>query len=283
MKLSVFLNHIQEGARQQGISFEEALSQVRSFGVSGIELELADYDREGEKLINTLRDAGFVISWVYAFHHWDEGKNYESGEHHVDAALALGASGILVIPGFVSEEEAVEMNRLTGDKEALFAWMDGNAKVQGMVEGLKHMIAYADGRIPLTLEDFDGAIAPFATMNGLCYFMDRVPGLRFAMDCGNFAYSDEDAWTAFETLQDLVVHVHTKDRGEEENVKAQGLKWNKGLAAVAVGDGYMPVARVTETMLGKGYKGWFAIEHFNSPDHMTAIRRSAEFLGSFEK
>lgn len=282
MKLSVFLNHIREGAKQQGLSEAEALKKVREKGISGIELDLGDYDREGDGLMDSLRQAGFGISWVYGFHQWEAGTNFATGEHHVDVALKVGASGILVIPGFVSEEEAVEMNRLTADKDALYAWMDGNAKVQGMVAGLKHMMEYADGRIHLTLEDFDGSTAPFATLNGLCYFMDHVPGLKFAMDCGNFAYSDEDAWTAFVTLHDRIVHVHTKDRGEEPEVRAKGLKVNKGLAAVAAGDGYMPVGSVVETMQKEGYQGWYAIEHFNSEDHMTAMARSAAYLKSFE-
>lgn len=36
--------------------------------------------------------------------------------------------------------------------------------------------------------------------------------LKFTLDTGNFAYSDEDAVQAYEVLKDYIVHVHCKDR-----------------------------------------------------------------------
>ena len=63
-----------------------------------------------------------------------------------------------------------------------------------------------------TLEDFDGPVQPFARMYQLLWFMENVPGLKFTLDTGNFAYSDEDAVQAYEVLKDYIVHVHCKDR-----------------------------------------------------------------------
>lgn len=282
MKLSVFWNHIQEAAAQQKLDVKEVLRRVRAAGVSHLELELAEIDEKREELLPLIRESGFGVSCVYGFHNWQNG-DYASGRHQVDTALELGAVGILVIPGFVTGAEADEMNRLTDDAEALWRWLDGNKCVRHMVEGLKETVRYAAGRLDVVMEDFDGATAPFATLNGLRYFMDRVPGLRFAMDCGNFAYSDEDAMTAFEQLYPLIVHVHTKDRGEEKAVLAKHLKFNRGLASVAAGDGYLPVGDIVSKLLSDGYNGFFAIEHFGSPDHLRDILRSAAYLQSGEK
>lgn len=40
--------------------------------------------------------------------------------------------------------------------------------------------------------------------------MENVPGLKFTLDTGNFAYSDGGCCAAYEVLKDYIVHVHAR-------------------------------------------------------------------------
>lgn len=42
--------------------------------------------------------------------------------------------------------------------------------------------------------------------------MKNVPGLKYTLDTGNFAFSDENVLEAMEVMKDYIVHVHCKDR-----------------------------------------------------------------------
>lgn len=57
-----------------------------------------------------------------------------------------------------------------------------------------------------------------------------------------------------------MIHVHCKDRGTQ---------------SVAAGDGYLPMAEILTDILQSGYQGYFAIEHFDTPEQENCIRRSA--------
>ena len=61
------------------------------------------------------------------------------------------------------------------------------------VDKLPSLAEYAALRgVTITLEDFDGFLQPFARTYPLLWFMEHVPGLRYTLDIGNFAFSDED-------------------------------------------------------------------------------------------
>jgi sugar phosphate isomerase/epimerase len=77
-------------------------------------------------------------------------------------------------------------------------------------------------------------------------------------------------------LKDYIVHVHTKDRGVEEN--CVGFRFKRGMAPAATGDGYLPIADYARRLLSDGYDGYFAIEHYGHCDQAGAIVRSAQNL-----
>ena len=126
-----------------------------------------------------------------------------------------------------------------------------------------------------TLEDFDGPVQPFARMYQLLWFMENVPGLKFTLDTGNFAYSDEDAVQAYEVLKDYIVHVHCKDRAESPLVHG---RFCRGLGQTPAGTGYLPMAKLLTDLEACDYDGYLAIEHFDAPDQLSFIEQSAAFL-----
>ena len=125
------------------------------------------------------------------------------------------------------------------------------------------------------LEDFDGFLQPFARTYPLLWFMEHVPGLRYTLDIGNFAFSDEDVSYAAWLLKDYIVHVHCKDRAESPLVHG---RFCRGLGQTPAGTGYLPMAKLLTDLEACDYDGYLAIEHFDAPDQLSFIEQSAAFL-----
>lgn len=150
-------------------------------------------------------------------------------------------------------------------------------------DALEQLVRYGrDKGVRITLEDFDGNTSPCARMLPLKWLLEQVPGLGFTLDMGNFAYSDEDVAQGYELLKEYIVHVHCKDRGQEEKYQAaerEGRRRHcRGLACVPAGGGYLPIGELVTRLKAQGYDGYLAIEHFDAPDQMEYIRRSADYL-----
>ena len=108
-------------------------------------------------------------------------------------------------------------------------------------------------------------------MYQLLWFMENVPGLKFTLDTGNFAYSDEDAVQAYEVLKDY--NVDPALTGEH--------RYNRGLLAAAVGSGYLPMKEILDRLKESGYEDYLAIEHFNAADQVAFMEQSAAFLQQY--
>lgn len=284
MKLSVFYDHITEACAQKQLPVQEVLKQVREAGITGIEINLSQLLEKKEEILKNFKDADLCVSSIYEFYDWGNNTDLSHGRKQVETAYEVGAGKILVVPGFVSGKEAAQFRRKNHSYRELTACMDQNIKIRRMKRNLSELVFYSmelaedEKAVAVTLEDFDGKLAPYATANGLLYFMEHVPDLKYTVDTGNFAFSDEDAWEGYERLKPYVVHAHCKDRGTEKKLRYWNCKINHGLATVPVGSGYMPVKRIVEDLLSHGYDGYFAIEHFGAEDQLACIRQSAEYL-----
>lgn len=269
MKISVFYDHIVEAAEQTDKSIQDILKIVRNAGVTGLEINLTCLMENEKDITKWMQDAQMEISCIYEFYDWGNTEDISKGKMQVDMAAKMGAGKVLVVPGFVTEDEAKEMHK------SGVTFLNQNPHVQQMKHALAEIVRYAQTKdIKVTLEDFDLNIAPYATADGLLWFMQQVPGLRFTMDTGNFAYSDEDAWAGFEKLRGYVAHVHCKDRGEE----GLSFTYNKGLASCPVGAGYMPIEKVIKALKQDGYDDYLAIEHFGAKDQLQFMEQSAQYL-----
>lgn len=277
--LSVFYNHITEAVSQTGLSMKEILLQVKQAGIDGIEINFDELMGRKE-ILQELKDAGLVISSIWQFYDFDKNSDSSKVESQVLTAEKLGVNKILVVPGFYDETE--KMNFMDcSTKEKAFEKMNVSSTTQNIVKMLNKTVAFAkDHSITVTLEDFDSDNSPCSRMFQLEYLMENVPGLRFTMDTGNFAFNNEDALKAFEVLEPYISHVHCKDRGIESH-KPQ-LENNKGMAAVAVGKGYMPIEKIVRKMVAKGYledkENFLAIEHFGAEDQLGCMKESAAYL-----
>ena len=272
MKLSVFYDHIRQAAEQTGKSLEEVCALVKSFGISGVEIEQAYYSEHEREVAPLLEQAGLKIWCMFQFFdfaHEEPEKRREQIRRFVDTAKSAGSQNVLVVPGFLSEEERQ------------FPEDEYDRLLSRMREGVAELCDYAEAQgITVGMEDFDGVQAPFATVSQLLYFLEGMPKLVCNFDTGNFLYSEEDALMAYEKCKPYIRYVHCKDRtfeaheGESPVITTAGRK----MYAVSVGGGCIPMREILSDLLQNGYDGVFAIEHFGSLRQLEDMEASAKWL-----
>lgn len=262
MKLSVFYDHILQAAEQTGKSVLDLLLEAKNAGIDAVEINMT-YLREHEETYALLKTARLAVSCVYEFYAMDSRDETERARHHVATAQKAGSAKILVVPGFFPEA-ASSYATCIHDYGQTAAFLDHNEKAQRMAQGMAKLVAMAKAEnIQTVIEDFDSIDSPIACVNGMRWFLEQIPDLRVAFDTGNFIIHHENIFTAWEALKDKVTHIHCKDRGEQP---------------VAVGDGYIPMREILGEILASGYKGYFAIEHFDAADQERCMISSAQFL-----
>lgn len=289
MKLSVFFNHLLQASTQSGKSLDDMMKYAAEQGISAIETHVELIDRDPD-MKDRLTSAGLRVNCPYEFFGWN-GPEYGDMTrlcHLIDTAAEFGADKVLVIPGFLEEEKHEALNALLDRTEVSLAgfadpefnkFMTECEDIIKIKDMLTRAVEYGKTRgITVTIEEFDNPSSPVSRTLPILWFLKNVDGLKFAFDTGNFASSDEDAFAAAELLKDYIIHIHVKDRGEEAGY--ENAKFSRGLATVTVGDGYIPLSDIIAWMRGIGYDGYYAIEHFEHPDQVNAIKGSARFLKS---
>lgn len=262
MKLSVFYDHVLQAAEQTKKSLPELLRGVRDAGIEAVEINMTLLS-EHEEIYGLLREADLKVSCVYEFYEPEQREEAERAWRHIETAKRAGAERILVVPGFFSAG-AKSFAACVGDYEKMCAFLEQSPEAERMAEFLREIVRLGTAAgIAVTVEDFDDKRSPVSCVNGIRWFLERVPELKVTFDTGNFIIYKDDMFAAWETLKKMVVHVHCKDRGA---------------APVAVGDGCIPVRELVQRFLGYGYDGYLAIEHFDAADQEKAIGRSAAFL-----
>lgn len=263
MKLSVFYDHILQASAQTGKDVPVLLQGVRDAGIEAVEINMS-YLCENNDVCAMLQAADLKVSCVYEFYQMDQKDETEKVKRHIETAQKAGAGKILVVPGFLSDGEAEEMKVCFPDYEKTDFFLSGNDLVLRMADGLAAATEYGrDADVCVTVEDFDDIHSPLSGMNGLYWFLNRIPGLGGTFDTGNFIVQKEDVKKAWELLKKRIVHIHCKDRG---------------VKPLAVGDGYIPMKELLTAFEKEHYEGYLAIEHFDASCQETCMKRSADFL-----
>lgn len=263
MRLSVFYDHILQASAQTGKPLPELLNGVRDAGIEAVEINMS-YLCEHEETCELLGRVGLRISCVYEFYEMEQKDEKRKAEKQIHTALKAGAGKVLVVPGFLDEEEAHVMKEYVTDYDKTADFLNHNEKALRMAEGLWYMTTLGtDAGIEVTVEDFDDARSPLSSVNGMRWFFEHIPDLRGTFDTGNFIIHGEDIQEAWKALKERIVHIHCKDRGARP---------------VAVGDGDIPMSAVMKMIEKSGYAGYLAIEHFDAADQEKCIRNSAAFL-----
>jgi len=277
LKLSVFYDHAVQAARQSGQPIEKVLAAFKRAGIDAVEM---DYETARGQILSIgglLGEAGLEISGFYYNHNFNWNPSIESSKEMVDLASTLDVHRILMVPGFLDEEDVPALNGVHNDYQKTAAYMDGDSEIQNMKQALTDLSAYARKRgVILSLEDYDLITSPYSQINELLWFIGKVPGLGITFDTGNFAFSKEDSLLAFEALKDHIVHVHLKDRAHL--VGGSPADNRTFLAPAPVGDGYLPVGLLIRRLKQIGYDGYLVIEHFDLKDELDSVLRSAAYV-----
>ena len=188
----------------------------------------------------------------------------------VDLADSLGVPRVMPIPGFLKKNEK------RGTKEY-------DLVVEDMVEAVAFLCEYASSKgIDVVMEDFDNETAPFCDSEGLLYFLDAIPELGVAFDTGNFLYSGENVFDAYEKLKGRIRHVHLKDRADTSLNGDPGQHCPDGhvIYSAPTGFGDLHLDEIVKKLRADGYTGIYATEHFGSRRQLEDMEFSAKWAAA---
>ena len=267
MRISVFYDHILNASKQTGKPVEDILSEAAAAGIQAVELDLHNFTDTVDHL-KLISDAAIKAACINAHYSMDRSFDAVQANAHIDAALQAGTNTILVVPGYLSEEEGSALGKVIHDKAATFTFLENCPAAVRIADGLAKIVEMGSQKgITVTIEDFDNTTSPLSGLNAMLWYLEKIPGLMCTFDTGNFVTHNDDLFEALEALKDRVVHVHCKDRGE---------------GVVSFGGGHLPCREILKKMKEDGYDGYGAIEHYGAIDHLSAILQSTAFMKGLE-
>lgn len=275
MKISIFYCHIRDIAEKEGISVPEALRDMKALGIDAVDFD-AEELRPHPEWAEEVFAAGMKIANIHEF--FDIPNHPEQDPCcTVDLALRYGVPSVMIIPGFLTEEEMPVYK----NDEQVRAAMAASPKIGRIVDSLRRGVEYAKGKgVSITMEPYgDPLHAPFGRISHLLYYTEQVEGLCITLDTGNFIYADEDSLEAEARLGHLVEHVHLKDYAPDPSFRP--CRFLRGTEPSAIGSGYIPVWHILDRLAARGYDGYVTIEEFLVPDHRKAAEESVSFVKSF--
>ncbi|MCR4793273.1 MAG: sugar phosphate isomerase/epimerase [Lachnospiraceae bacterium] len=256
--MGTFFHHIKLASAERGESLEKTLAWLRETGYEGAELDADDLDGT-----EYLKKQGIAASSIYRQYRWKDGIDEDRMIEHIRFAKELGSSKIMAIPGLFGRG---------GNRDE---------ELKRMIEGMSRLSELAgDNGLILTIEDYDDALSPIATIKGMKVFLDAIPDLKVAFDTGNFVFSGDDVIEAGDEFFSRTVHVHLKDRlwsavgkGDPKECPDGRLLW-----PCAVGEGDIPMSGLIDELKGIGYDGFVMAEFFGAASYSDNIKRSADYL-----
>ena len=235
-KISIFTDHIEAIARQEGISFAEAAKLVRDMGYTGADIRVMQ--RESE--IVALDSLGFAHSCAITDINYARTDQDGIEDRTLMFMQAEGFKTLLVVPGLVPDDFTKAQRDEARQRIIAFT-------KRGTEKGYKILV-----------EDYDNP-------RSLCYnaeLLDTLfhlsPSLGLVFDTGNFLYAGDDAEVCMERFKDRVGHVHLKDRVSPTDMKC-----------TPAGTGCIPIESLIATLEKNNYPGWYTVEHFGTNRTLT--------------
>lgn len=230
-KISIFCDHIETVARQEGISFADAATRIKALGYAGADIRVF----QGEDRIKTLDSLGFQHACAITDIDYSKGEQKELEDKTIAFMKEKGFDRLLLVTGLMPEGFSGADRAAARQRIAAFA-----ARVAA--EGYDIMV-----------EDYDNN-------RSLCYNTERIDSLfavskdlGLVFDSGNFLFAGEDAMECLEHFKGRIRHVHLKDRTSPAN-----------MACVPAGEGCIPIRDIIGILTSSGYDGWFTVEQYGS-------------------
>ena len=230
-KISIFCDHIETVARQEGISFAEAATRIKAMGYEGADIRVF----QGAAKIKTLDSLGFAHACAITDIDYSKGEQKELEDKTIAFMDEQGFDRLLLVTGLMPEGFPKAERDAARERIAAFA-----ARVAA--KGYEIMV-----------EDYDNE-------RSLCYNAERIDSI-FAVskdmglvyDSGNFLFAGQDAMEQYEHFRPRIGHVHLKDR-----------KSATDMTCVPAGTGCIPIAEIIKKLRDSGYQGWLTVEQYGS-------------------
>lgn len=227
-KISIFCDHIDSIAQQEGITFAEAAAKVRALGYNGVDVEITI----PQEKLQVLDDLGFEHSCAIAHINYSKGPQPEMEQRVLDLLKTRHYDRLLIVPDLMSESTDID---------------DVVARVVAFAKRTE-----AIGTVAM-VEDYDNAKSPCYNIELVGKFLAAYKGIGHAFDSGNYLFAGEDCIKALQMYTKSIAHVHLKDRRSPSD-----------LSCPAVGTGCIPMIEIIQFLLADGYKGWFTVEEYGS-------------------
>lgn len=250
-KISVFSDHIQTIARQEGISYADAAARVKAMGYDAADVWVFSSD----KMIRTLDSLGFehscAIGIVNFFEeNWEipfPGNPQNAEKLSLDFCAKHGYKKLMLVPRSRGESTCTEEEMM--QRMADFV---ARAKAQG---------------VDVLFEDNDDQSSDVRGTADLERVFNAIPAAGHAFDTGNYLYNGEDALEAYGKFRDRIRHVHLKDRYSPDN-----------MASCASFTGCIPMEKLVRDLQKSGYNGYYTIEIFDSRHMLSDVEASIRNL-----
>lgn len=125
----------------------------------------------------------------------------------------------------------------------------------------------AEFGITVLVEDFDSSDIPCGSCEDMLKLAEYVPGIRFTLDTGNFAFFGEDLLECYGRIRDRIGHVHLKDRVSPGDLRVP-----------VTGTGGLPLREVLTSLKNDGYCGKISIEMFGAECSRRTLSDALSFL-----
>lgn len=241
LRISIFTDHIETAARQEGIPFAQAAARFRAMGYGGADIRV--FQRQDE--IQILDSLGFAHACAIADIPYAQGDQTALEDQALAFMKERAFKQLLLVPGLMDEKAG------PAERDAVRARIAAFTKRAGK-EGFTVMV-----------EDYDNARSLCYNAELLDSLFSRSSQLKFVFDSGNFLFAGEDAMENLHRFQDRVAHIHLKDRAAEDDMRC-----------VPAGTGCIPMEDILRTMEDSGYQGWYTIEQYGSRNMMSDSQES---------
>lgn len=277
MDLSLMSFSMMKDAVLWRVSAETLTATARECGINSMDLMDFEVGLYGEnKLLAAMRkqgvSCGCIIANLPLYH---APKKVEAKlKKAIELTKRMGANLLMIVPG------PTGLDRSACRKLSRQEMLDRAVQY--------YSLAVETGRqygIQIGFENTPADYKPLCSAEDCRYLLDKVPGLGFIFDTGNFRVADTkaDELAAYELLKDRIVRVHLKDvvigpfrRGE---VCADGDR----IQTVTTGSGAIPMGELIRRFRDDGYTGTFTVEYAAMPnaskgDHAKWIKPYVSFI-----
>ena len=230
-RISIFCDHIETMARQEGLAFAQVAARLKELGYTGADIRVFQNQDE----IRILDSLGFEHACAITDIDYSKGDRTDLEDITLSFMEERGFDRLLLVPGLVPDGFSKADRDLVRQRITAFA-----ARVR-------------EKGFDILVEDYDNSKSLCYNAEGLDSLFTLSPELGLVFDTGNFLFCGEDAKENLTRFKSRVRHVHLKDRVSATD-----------MTCVPAGTGCIPTADIIRELNDAGYDGWFTIEQYGS-------------------